>query len=127
MQLLESRLSNIVFTSAIAVENYEAVIYAIYFSLKYGFDISDLKVDIALQKDSCLLKCFSWLYYYKRNDTGVLRKLKQHAKQLAENDFDEFWLFIYEALPCEQLKDDWKPMKKAGVSFVKQKYREVIQ
>lgn len=121
------RFSNIVFVSAIAVENYEAAIYAIYFSLKYGFDISDLKVDIALQKDSCLLKCFSWLYYYKRNDTGVLRKLKQHAKQLAENDFDEFWLFIYEALPREQLKDDWKPMKKAGVSFVKQKYREVIQ
>lgn len=119
------RFSNIVFAKAIDTENYEAAIYAIYFSLKYGFDISGLTEDIAITKDSCFLKCFAWIYYHKRNNADALKKLKCHAKWLAENYFDEFWLFIYEALPQEQLKDDWKPMKKAGVSFIRQEYREV--
>lgn len=119
------RFSNIIYATAITTESYEAAIYAIYFSLKYGFNISALTAEVAIEKDSCLLKCFAWMYYYKRNDTGAIRKLKRHAKQLAENDFDEFWPFVYEALPQEQLKDDWKPMKRAGVSFVRQEYREV--
>ena len=119
------RFSNIVFASAIDVENYEAAIYAIYFSLKYSFDLLGMSADIAIQKDSCLLKCFSWIYYHKRNDINAIKKLKGHAKQLADHDFDEYWPFIYEALPKEQLKDDWKPIKKAGISFIKQKYREV--
>ncbi len=121
-----AEFSKLVFEDSIAVENYEAAVYAIYFSLKYGFDLPGITADTAIQKDSCLLKMLTWMYYRKRNDTAELKKLKQHAKSLADNDdFDSYWPFIYEALPQEQLKDEWKPMKKAGISFIKDEYHEV--
>ena len=47
--------------------------------------------------------------------------MKAHAHKLAlnEDDFNRNWLFVYESLPKSKLKDEWKPMKAAGVSFVK--------
>lgn len=49
------------------------------------------------------------------------KKLKDHAQALAlnEDDFNRNWLFVYEALPQNDLEDEWKPMKKSGVSFIK--------
>lgn len=100
------------------------MVYAIFFALKYDFDIQALTPDLVIQKDSCLLKIASWLYYKKRNDSAVLKTLKNHAKDLTQDssDMDRFWLFIYEVLPKEQLKDDWKPMKQAGISFIRNEY-----
>lgn len=118
-----ARFANVVFAAEKAVENYEAMIYAIYFAIKYNFDINSLNAHWVVGKDSCLLKCCSWLYYKQRNNTAALHELKSHAMQLADDGFDENWLFVYEALPKEQLHNDWKPMKAAGISFVKQEYR----
>ena len=62
-----------------------------------------------------------FLYYtiYKSKDAE--KKLKDHARLLASNedDFNRNWLFVYEVLSQSDLKGEWKPMKKAGVSFVK--------
>lgn len=118
-----ARFANVVFETEKDVENYEAMIYAIYFAIKYNFDINSLNAHWVVGKDSCLLKCCSWLYYKQRNNTAALHELKSHAMQLADDGFDENWLFVYEALPKEQLHNDWKPMKAAGISFVKQEYR----
>lgn len=120
-----AQFANIIYDAALAVENYEAITYAIYFSIKYEFDIPKMDEKIAIQKDSCLFKCMAWMYYQKRSHKNAIKALKQHAKDLSVNDMDEYWLFIYEALPWEQLTDDWKPMKKAGISFIKADYREV--
>lgn len=120
-----ARFANIIFESALVIENYEAMVYAIFFSLKYGFDILEMDEKLAIQKDSCLFKCFAWMYYKKRGNESAIKALKKHAKSLSENDMDAYWLFIYEALSKEQLVGDWKPMKKAGVSFIKPEYREV--
>lgn len=103
--------------------NYEAITYAIYFSLEYEFDLREMSVEKVVEMDSCLLKCFAWCYYNKRNDRTAVRKLKDHAKQLKETVMDENWLFIYEALPKSELRGDWKPMKDAGVSFIKEEFR----
>ena len=64
------------------------------------------------------------MYFSNLNDDGAIKKLKQHARDILEksqtdNDFDKFWLFLYEALPMSKLKGEWKPMKRAGVSFIK--------
>ena len=107
------------------MENYEAITYAIFFSIKYEFDIPKMDEKMAIQKDSCLFNCLAWLYFRKSSNKNAIKALKQHAKALSANDMDEYWLFIYEALPWEQLTDDWKPMKKAGVSFIKTEYQEV--
>ena len=47
--------------------------------------------------------------------------LKDHARKLSNNedDFGRNWLFVFEALPQSELKDDWKNIKKYGVSFIK--------
>lgn len=120
-----AQFANIIFDTSLAVENYEAITYAIYFSIKYGFDIHKMDEKIVIQKDSCLFKCLAWMYYKKHGNKNAIKALKQHAKVLSTNDMDEYWLFIYEALPWEQLADDWKPMKKSGISFIKAEYREV--
>ena len=112
-----------IYMAAFAQENYEAIIYAIYYSMNYGFEIPQLNYNDAISKDSCLFKLFTWLYYVRRGDLKAIRALRKHAKALSDGEFDQNWIFIYEALPKELLKGDWKPMKKAGVSFVKQEYR----
>jgi len=33
-------------------------------------------------------------------------------------EMDNYWLFIYEALPQSDLQDYWKVMKKNNVSFL---------
>lgn len=44
----------------------------------------------------------------------MIEKLKTHAKNLYANTetFEQNWLFIYEALSVNDLKDEWKAMKK---------------
>lgn len=117
------KFANIIYEAAMKENNYEAITYAIYFSLEYEFDLREMSVEKVVEMDSCLLKCFAWCYYNKRNDRTAVRKLKDHAKQLKETVMDENWLFIYEALPKSELRGDWKPMKDAGVSFIKEEFR----
>lgn len=116
------RFSNIAFATSLENDNYEGAIYSIYFSIKYNFDILQLNADSVIKKDSCLLCVFAWMYYRNREDKESLNKLKRHAYMLSKNNPDEYWLFIYEALPYEQLNGDFKPMKKAKISFIKKEY-----
>lgn len=117
------KFSNIIFNEALKDNNYEALIYVIYFSLKYDFDLKGKLVDRAINTDSCLLKCFVWCYYNKRQDKTAIGLLRDHAKQLQKTAMDEYWLFVYEALSQSDLNGDWKPMKEAGVSFIKEEFR----
>ena len=32
---------------------------------------------------------------------------------------DRYWLFCYEVIAMSNLKDEWKKLKQAGVSFMK--------
>lgn len=64
-----------------------------------------------------ILSSVDFYNYCQKNTTS----LKDHAKTLSSNedDFNRNWLFVYEALSQSDLKGEWKPMKKSGVSFVK--------
>ena len=120
-----SKFAQITYNKALAQENYEALIYAIYYSLRYDFDIKEIRSDHAISKDSCLFKLFMLLYFERRNDKDVIKALKEHAKTFAEDEFDRNWIFIYEALSFGQLTDEWKTMKKAKVSFIKPEFRSI--
>jgi len=102
-------------------KNYESICYALHFAIKYDFEIIELDSTEAIQSNSCLFKLFSFLYFQKRTDRNEVKKMKDHARILVSNDddFNRNWLFVYECLSQSELKGEWKPMKKAGVSFVK--------
>lgn len=112
--------SNRAFNLGISTKNYEAICFSIYFSLKYNFEIYGLDADDAISNDSCLFKLFAYLYFDNHQNETEKKKLKNHARDLAkiDDDFERNWLFTYEALSQTDLKGDWKPMKKQGVSFI---------
>ena len=116
-----SSFSQKVFRVGCNSQNYEAICYAIYFSLKYNFDIDSITANTAISSDSCLFKLLAFLYFTVHKNKGERKALKDHAKTLSSNedDFNRNWLFVYEALSQSDLKGEWKPMKKSGVSFVK--------
>ena len=106
--------------------NYEAISYAIYFSLKHGFVLNELDINWVIDRGDCVLLLMTWLYYLNLNNNNrratELRPLRKEAERLKDTDMDRFWLFCYEAVAMSNLKDEWKVLKQAGVSFVKTVY-----
>ena len=109
-----NNFSQIVYTAALEQENYEAIIYVLYYSLKYGFDIQKMNYSSAISKDSCLYKVLTLLYYEQRKDDKAIKALKNHAKSFADDEFDRNWIFIYEALSFEQLADEWLALQEVS-------------
>lgn len=83
--------------------------------------MDDVEVQDIIESKDCILLLLGFNYLSSVNDTASIKKLKDHAIQLAidEDDFNKNWLFVYEVSPQNSLKDDWKAMKKAKVSFVR--------
>lgn len=116
-------LADTIYSEAKIIHNYEAIGYAIYFSLKHGFDLAELDIDWVIARGDCVLLLMTWLYYLKANHgkTGAtqLKPLKAEAKRLKDAEMDRYWLFCYETLSYGLLSGDWRKLKQAGVSFVK--------
>ena len=115
-----AKFAQIIFKEGIHNRNFEAGCFAIFFALKYDFVLTEIDAAKATQSGSCLYMLFAFLYFKKINDRKAQSTLRNHAKLLVKNDddFERNWLFAYEVLSQSDLKYDWKPMKKAGVSFV---------
>lgn len=108
---------------SIASHNYEAISYAIYFSLKFGFTLNDLDIKWVIGQGDCVLLLMTWLYYLKlkHNNTRatILKPLREHAKKIRDVDMDRYWLFCYEVLSVGNLKGEWAKLKKDGVTFLR--------
>ena len=117
---LISDFSQKLFDIGLTNRNYEAICYSLYYALKYNFDIPRLTLNEVIASNSCLFKLFALLYFRKKQIKIAKKELKNHARTLSANDddFNRNWLFVYEALSQSDLKGEWKPLKKAGVSFV---------
>ena len=115
--------SDALYVDSKASHNYEAISYAIYFSLKHGFTLNELDIDWVIERGDCVLLLMTWLYYLKVNHGKVratqLKPLVAEAKRLRDTDMDRYWLFCYEVLSYSNLKDEWQVLKRAGVTFVK--------
>lgn len=121
--------SQVLYDESVKFDNFEAAIYAIFFSLKYSFEIINISTEDAIKNDDCMLKLFIWLYLKKNSKENEMYKLEQHALDLIAEDqddveFDKYWLFIYEALKDIDLPDSWKSLKREKVTFIK-RFEEV--
>lgn len=113
-----SKISDLLYKAGVKLKNYEAVCYALYYAIKYEFEIVELDFNIAKNSNNCLFLLFSYLYYEKKKDKSAVKICKDYARLLLATEMDNFWLFIYEALPQSDLRDYWKAMKKNKVSFL---------
>ena len=105
------------------MNNYEAVSFSIFYSLKYGFELEDLNIEWVIKKGDCIMLLMTWLYYLKvchgNSGATLLKPLKKEALRLKDSELDRYWLFCYEVLSYGHFGGDWRQMKQAGVSFVK--------
>lgn len=114
------RYTNQIFDASLKINHYEGASFALYYAIKYDTRVLHITVKIAIDCQDCIFMLLAYLYFKKSGDAESVNKLEDHARSLSMNDdFNQYWLFIYEVLPSSDLKDDWKPMKEAGVSFLK--------
>lgn len=113
-----SKIASLLYGEGEKLKNYEAVCYALYYAIKYEFEIEKLDFYVAKNSNNCLFLLFSYLYYKKKKDTLAVKNCKDYARTLLATEMDNFWLFIYEVLPQNDLHEYWKEMKKNGVSFL---------
>lgn len=115
--------SDALYLDSKASHNYEAISYSIYLSLKHGFTLDELDINWVIDRGDCVLLLMTWLYYLRLNHGNRratdLRPLRKEAERLKQTDMDRYWLFCYEAVAMSNLNNDWKLLKKSGVSFIK--------
>ena len=109
-----------IYRSGIAVHNFEQASFSIFFALKYKFKLDCFDVDEIIKSNDCILLLMAFLYA-KYNNPDDLQKLEAFARSIKDDldSFDQFWVFLYEILPKSDLKAEWKIIKDAGVSFVR--------
>ncbi len=114
-------ISNLIFKEYFLKLKYEAVSYAIYFAIKYSFEIEEMEVDKIIKTDDCILLTLGFKYYESRGDSKAVKKMQDYAESFKndEDKFEELWIFGYEILPETSLKKDWVDLKQNNVSFIK--------
>lgn len=110
--------TNVLYKDSIKKANYEGISYSLHYAIKYNFSMGINANDI-IQSSSCICKLLLLLYSRQYGDSNTETALVNEARRLKNNDFDENWIFIYEALPSSELKDEWKTIKDAGVTFLR--------
>lgn len=98
--------------------NCEGMSFALYFAVKYGFQIA-YNLSKIISQDNCILKTMALIYARKNSITSDLTALEKEAKRLKVQEFDENWLFVYECLKSSQLSGDWKVIKNSNISFLR--------
>jgi len=103
---------------------YESCSFAIYWSLKYDFDLSYDHVENSFESGDCIFMLLSYLKTIrgkgKNNDKKM--RFKEKAKKLID-DMDRYWLFIYEVLPMKDLpSESFRAIKAKKVSFIKKEF-----
>ena len=116
--------STLLYDTYFKVGNYESCAYALFFALKYDFDLGEyFNLENVIAANDCILSLMALLYCKKRSWRSGIKILKDHAKVLRDSgEMDSQWPFVYECLNGS-LSGDWKTLKKAKVSFVKKGYQ----
>ena len=106
---------------AFEVRNYEEASFALYFAVRYGFNVHDFDVHKVIDSGDAVMCAMALLYARRRGLIHMERDLVAYAKTIAQNEksFQEQWIFAYEALPETDVPDEWKHLKRNGVTFIK--------
>ena len=115
------KFAKVLYEEASAKKNSETLNYAIFYAVKYNFSLS-VDAECIINSYNCISKILALIYFRINGDSESVDKLTKEAERLAECDFDENWLFIYEALDASKLKKEWQSLKNAGVSFLVPEY-----
>lgn len=51
----------------------------------------------------------------------ITKKYKALARSL-KDDIDEYWIFVYEVLTFGNLKNEWRQMKQANITFIRSEF-----
>ena len=99
---------------------YEACSFPIYWSIKYNYEL-DIKSILVDAKDSndCIFLLLTFLRMKIDKNKDGINRLKKIAKELADTEFDRYWVFVYEILSESDIIGEYKSIKKAKISFIK--------
>lgn len=111
------KFSIILYLESMKKRNYEGVSFALFYASKYGF-ILPIDIDDILGSNDCICKVSMLRYCRIKGDSANEELLINDALSLISNEFDENWIFVYEALCDSDLQGEWLEMKKRGVSFL---------
>lgn len=113
-------LSQKLFGNGIEQKLYEQSSYTLYFAVKYNF-VLNIDVDEIIKAKDCVLLALSYIYCQKNKMVSEIKQLKDYARSFKNipEDFERMWIFAYEILPESDLRDEWKPLKHAKVSFIR--------
>ena len=112
---------NKIYENGIENNNYEAVMFGIYYAIKYNIELKNIDVQQLLIQDNCLVPLLGYRYF--KTNTRNKKIIKDYARKLKGlQEMDRNWLFIYEVLPADELDNDWKALKRKRVSFIKSGY-----
>ena len=113
--------TEILYRENLSQQNYEGVYYAIYFAIKYEFELVELTAQKAIETNDCILLLFTFCYFKKKKDSlsvNALEDLKNYAQSIDKLDFGKYWIFLYEILSVDELLDEWKAMKNKKITFL---------
>ncbi|QWI60975.1 RNA-directed DNA polymerase [Bacillus mycoides] len=115
-----SKFATLIYKEGLNNNNFEAVSYAIYYSLKYGFVINELDFIAIRKSNHCILLLLAFLYCKHHKLSSEMKEFRKMANKLNtdDEDFNRNWLFVYEVLPKSSLKSDWRILKENDVTFV---------
>lgn len=115
---------NLIYERYFSHNGYEACAYALYYAVRYDGLLKSFDVSHVIEKKDCILMLLALIYCRKHEKAEALDKLRAYAVKLKDDsEMEEYWPFVYECLSVDDLEDDWKRMKQANVSFLKEAYR----
>lgn len=127
--------SDAIYQEATKLNDYESLCYSTYFAVRFNFLVDafekDYESSLKYVKDSrdCLLLTMTWIYFVQQNhgkrDATKVKDLNQVAKELEKTEMDRYWLFCYEALSADNLRDQWSVMKRKNISFIRKEIRDL--
>ena len=135
IKLISSKMDSFfkaTFSDGLRRRDYLTAAFSLYYAMHFDKDFGDPTDELSstAASDDCLLKLFALLYARKYEYQALNNSLVKNAQKLAgdTDDFNENWLFCYEALTESDLdkfipqqtpyKESWKAIKKAKVSFI---------
>ena len=111
------KISNLIYKNGNSLRNTESISYAIYFAIKYRFEIEGFDINEVLGHSDCILSITAWIYAkVNRINPEPFYNAAQELNRLPEN-FHRNWLFVYEVLGQKDFENTWAAMKKHKVSF----------
>jgi|SRR5690554_2625405 len=116
-------IANDLYELGIKRKNYEVCSYAIYYAMKYDFELNHIIKENAIKSEDCIFLMIAFLYDKRNQPKPYLKDYEELAMKLYNEDFHRYWLFCYEVLGENELRDKYKGLKKAKISFIKDIYK----